>query len=118
MSKEHIHKFKRYRYKNGTSVYFCTNNCHFKIEVAVSLGKECLCNICGEPFVMNEYTIKLAKPHCSNCGKIKVKNPDGTATFQSKSRIGIIAKELAAKPVESLRDRLSQVVTMERDEDL
>lgn len=118
MTNKHYHKFKRHKYKNGTLVYFCTMNCDYKIEVGVSLGKECLCNICGNPFTMDEYTVKLAKPHCRNCGKTRVKNPDGTNAYVDKNRVAVIAADLAFNPVESLRDRMSKVVTLERDEDI
>lgn len=117
---EHIHKLKRHKYKNGTEVYFCTLNCNFKVEVPVALGKLVICNICNEPFTMTEYTIKLARPHCSNCGKQRIKNEDGTVSFVNKSRLGVIAADLADKSVSSLRERLGTVVQMEKrvDEDI
>ena len=70
----HIHKFNRLTYKTtGNSIYFCINDCptNFKIDVKLSLGKTNLCNICGTPFTMNEYSIRQAKPRCMNCVKRK-----------------------------------------------
>ena len=67
---------------------------------------------------MNEYSIKLSKPHCSNCGKIRVKDDNGKVKFVNKGRLEVIAGELASSPVTSLRERLGAVVTMEKDEDI
>lgn len=116
---EHIHKLRRHKYKNGTVVYFCSMDCHFKIERELAIGKRTLCNICGEPFFMNEYSVKLAKPHCTNCGKMRIKNDDGTVQFVDRNRTKVIAEEMAANSVNSLRERLSSVVQMEpKDEDI
>ena len=63
----HVHKLRRHKYSTGNSIYFCTlPDCNFKMDVALSLGKRSLCNLCGNEFIMNEYSIKLAKPHCEN----------------------------------------------------
>lgn len=71
---------------------------------------------------MNEYTIKLAKPHCHNCGKIKVKDPiDGKTKFINKARTEKIAAELASNTTQSLKQRLQSAVVMmekETDEDI
>ena len=68
----HIHRLKRHRYKNGTPVFFCTlDNCNFKIGIEFSLGKSNICWRCGSSFEMNSYSIRLAKPHCPNCHKVK-----------------------------------------------
>ena len=69
---QHIHKFKRLRYKSGNEIFFCTlPDCSQKINPALALGKRSLCWRCGEPFIMNEYSLRLAKPHCENCHKPK-----------------------------------------------
>lgn len=68
----HVHKLRRHRHKSGTAIFFCTlPDCTFKSSVALSLGKRSLCWRCEEPFIMNEYSIRLAKPHCDNCHKPK-----------------------------------------------
>lgn len=120
---EHIHKLKKHKYKNGTTVFFCTNDCTFKVECELAVGKRVLCNICGQPFVMNEASIKMVRPHCSGCGKTLVKLPDGRRSYVDKRRINVIAKDMAESSVDSLKNRLSQasVVQMastERDEDI
>jgi len=116
---DHVHKLRRHAYKNGTKVYFCClPDCNYKVDVGLAIGKRSLCNICGSEFLMNEYSIKLSKPHCSSCGKIRVKDDNGKVKFVNKGRLEVIAGELASSPVTSLRERLGAVVTMEKDEDI
>lgn len=65
---DHIHKLKRHTYKTGHSVYMCIlPDCFFKSEPEFMLGKRVICNRCDEPFLMSQYSLRLAKPHCSNC---------------------------------------------------
>lgn len=117
--RDHLHRLKRTTYASGTKVYFCTNDCSYKIEVAFALGKIVECPICGEDFAMNEYSIKLAKPHCNNCGKMQVKDPDsGKRKFIPKGRKVEAFSELAKAPADSLRGRMSKVVQMPKDEDI
>lgn len=72
MSK-HIHKLKRYVYKNKEAVYFCVNNCKFKVVVGQALGKVVECWKCGNSFEMNNYSIRLDRPRCPNCVEHKNK---------------------------------------------
>lgn len=68
----HVHKLKRIKYKSGNQVFFCAlPDCNYKTNIALALGKRSLCWRCGEGFVMNEYSLRLAKPHCENCHKSK-----------------------------------------------
>jgi hypothetical protein len=68
----HIHKFKRLTYKSGNQIFFCTlPDCSQKINPALALGKRSICWRCEEPFIMTEYSLRLAKPHCENCHKSK-----------------------------------------------
>lgn len=119
--RNHIHKLRRHTYANKTKVYFCINNCTFKVEVPFALGLIVLCNTCGEPFTMNEYSIKLAKPHCNKCGKMKV-NVDGVNKFVPKGRAHQAIAELGESAATSLKERLSKVVALEEppviDEDI
>ena len=118
-SPEHIHKLKKHKYKNGTTVFFCVNDCTFKIECELAVGKRVLCNICNEPFIMNEASVKLARPHCPGCGKRLVKLPDGKRSYVNKNTSRLIAKDMADNKVSDLRTRLSSVVQMEaKDEDI
>jgi len=114
---KHIHKFKKHKYKTGMAVYFCTLDCSFKVEAPFALGKEVLCNICGEPFIMNEYSLKLVRPHCNNCGRKEVKDSDGKKHYISKTNTNILS-EIAASQTDNLKDRLAKVsptVTVEDD---
>lgn len=68
---KHIHKLRRHRYPNGTTVYFCILNCSFKIDPALALGKEVLCNRCDNPFFLDKYALKRSQPYCHDCKKTK-----------------------------------------------
>lgn len=70
----HIHKLKLHKYSTGRKIYFCTlPDCNYKAAPALVVGKRALCNICGEPFILNEYAIRLVKPHCEGCHRSKDK---------------------------------------------
>lgn len=73
---KHNHKVKRLNLSTGNKIYFCVlPDCTFKIKVALSLGKQVICWRCENPFYLNEYSIRLAKPHCENCHKSKISIP-------------------------------------------
>lgn len=111
MTVKHIHKLKKHRYKTGVAIYFCILDCNFKVEAPLALGKEVLCNICGESFIMNEYSLKLSKPHCNNCGKVKIKDSDGKSHFINKRKSDAkILSEIAGENVNDLRSRLTGIV--------
>jgi hypothetical protein len=114
---EHVHKLKRHTFRGGRQVYFCVLDCNFQIDAAFALGKQSICHICGNEFTMNEYSIKLARPHCKNCGKMKVQDPDGAVKFVNKARATEAIAELHEDRVTSLRDRLGKVVVMEPQPD-
>jgi hypothetical protein len=68
----HIHKLKRLKYKSGNTIFFCSlPDCTFKTNIALALGKRSLCWRCGESFIMSEYSLRLAKPHCDSCHRPK-----------------------------------------------
>lgn len=109
----HTHKLKKFKYKNGSAIFFCTlPDCHYKIEAALSLGKEVLCNQCSEPFIMTEYTVRLTRPHCGNCGRREVKTAEGQKFYVNKRSRGVLT-EVAANDVSSLRSRLDSIVKEE-----
>jgi ssDNA-binding Zn-finger/Zn-ribbon topoisomerase 1 len=116
---KHVHKLKRHRYeKTGNSVYFCTlPDCHFKIDVALALGKRAVCNLCGSEFIMNEYTIKLAIPHCDSCSKRKVTGIDGKKHYVRPNTLPIISS-IAEENTEDLRSRLNSATSISSDEDI
>lgn len=83
VKEKHTHKYKRLRYKSGNEIFFCAlPDCNQKINPALALGKRSLCWRCGEPFIMNEYSLRLAKPHCDACHQPKKEkielNSDGS----------------------------------------
>lgn len=67
---------------------------------------------------MNEYSIKLVKPHCQNCGKIKIKDHDGKSRFINKGRPVPAIAELGKSAVNDLKQRLGSVTVIEKDEDI
>lgn len=68
---KHIHKLKRIKYRSGNTSFFCVLDCSFKTSTALALGKKSICWRCNEVFIMNEYSLRLSKPHCENCHKPK-----------------------------------------------
>jgi len=69
---KHVHKLKKIRFKSGNTFFFCTlPDCSFKVNPALALGKRCLCWRCGQDFILDEYSIRLVKPHCRSCHKPK-----------------------------------------------
>lgn len=101
----HIHKFKRHRYKTGNEIFFCTlPDCSIKLALALALGKRTICWRCGESFVMTEYSIRLAKPHCDACHMPK----------SSKGAVDTIEQEIIEhiekQSKMTLADRLTQTI--------
>lgn len=109
---KHIHKLKRLKYKTGNIVFFCAlPDCSFKSNIALSLGKRSLCWRCGESFIMNEYSLRLAKPHCDSCHKPK-KEVDISGINLNVN----LTDEMAPLPL-SLSDRLSQTIKQAKPEE-
>lgn len=122
---DHIHKLKRHRYSSGNIIYFCAlPDCPYKITPPLALGKRAVCWRCGEPFILSDYAIRLAKPHCENCHKPKTFSPD----IETDSNIKILTTTLplAIEPLSGertrdtasdLRSRLSSVLTRAAEEE-
>jgi hypothetical protein len=118
MIQKHVHKLKRHTYKTGNMVYFCTlPDCHFKIDTALALGKRTLCNICDSEFIINEYTTRLARPHCMDCSKQKVRGSNGKNHYVRKNAIPI-TESIAEENLGSLRSRLIVATVVSMDEDI
>ena len=115
----HIHKLKKHKYvKTGNSIFFCIlPDCHYKIEAALALGKETICNHCGETCIMTERMCQLTRPHCSSCGKVKVKNEDGSYGFKKKVATHIL-DNVSLGSVQDLRARLDSAVGVAEDDDI
>jgi len=100
---KHSHKLKRHVYNTGNKVYFCVlPECSYKVDVALSLGKRIICWRCDSPFNQNEYSIRLAKPHCPECQKKKDKKHEVSTNEVSKT--------IAHSEVHDLRSRLSNAI--------
>src|SRR5882762_4608159 len=110
---KHIHKLKRHTHKSGTSVYFCTlPDCSYKVNPALALGKRSICWRCGESFILAEYSLRLAKPHCENCHKPKKEKDD----IMPDKLPGEITDRPMSIPL-NLQDRLKQVTQLQAIEE-
>ncbi len=106
---KHVHKLQKYKYKTGNSVFFCTLNCSYKIEVALSIGKLTLCHICNNQFIMTEAHIKLKRPHCINCGKVKVIDSQTGKSHYITKQNSKISSSVVTEELDDLRDRLNNL---------
>ena len=66
---------------------------------------------------MNEYTIKLAKPHCTNCGKVKIKDGEGNNRYIKKVTNKILAN-VATENTQDLRSRLANATVPDLEDDI
>lgn len=104
-TEKHICKFKRIVYKSGNAVFFCTlPDCNKKINPALALGKRSICWRCGEPFILTEYSLRLAKPHCDACHK-----PKKIETIQYEDNISY-THPIEEPPILTLAERLQQTI--------
>lgn len=106
----HIHKFRRKIYKTGNSVYFCVDDCNYKIGVEFSLGKMTRCNNCDKAFQMNEYSIRAAKPKCMDCIKRKTITKGG---IDANIMVESISKSIAADSITELKNKMDNLIIKE-----
>ncbi len=114
----HTHKLKKINYKSGNSVFFCVLDCGFKISVPLSLGKKSICWRCGEEFIMNEYSLRLTKPHCSSCHKSKSNKNEVSEEdklFGAASGGGKLDELINSL---SLTERLNSITKKEEEEEI
>lgn len=105
IKQKHIHKFKRLKYKSGNMIFFCAlPDCSVKLNPALALGKRSICWRCGESFVMTEYSLRLAKPHCEKCHK-----PKGGVIPYHNIEASTELWPVQAEPL-SLQDRLRNTI--------
>ena len=125
----HVHKFKRLIYKSGNAIFFCAlPDCAQKINISLALGKRSICWRCGEEFIMNEYSLRLAKPHCDNCHKPKkIKLENGSTIsltrtvsdsekYVGQDEVHESTKEEVESYSSSLADRLEQTIKQAQKE--
>lgn len=99
-TQKHTHKLRRHRYKSGNVVYFCAlPDCNYKIATGLALGKRVVCWRCGDEFLMNEYSIRLAKPHCENCHKPKVQEVGESEIMAPELHFPIIQYDIPSEEI-------------------
>jgi hypothetical protein len=80
---KHVHKFRRHRFKTGGTIFFCTlPDCTHKIAPELALGKMCICWKCGREFRLEDYELRLAKPHCKTCHRPKHREDSGITPIE------------------------------------
>ncbi len=118
MIQKHTHKLKKHQYKTGNWIFFCIlPDCNFKIDAALALGKKCLCNQCNAEMTLNDYQLKLKRPHCDACSKRKIKGPDGKNHYIRNYSSPIISS-VAEENLSTLVDRLANITRNTEEEDL
>ena len=99
---KHTHQLKRLKYKSGSVIFFCAlPDCTFKINISLALGKRTICWRCGDTFIMTEYALRLAKPHCVKCHHPK---------NEELLIVGTIVKNEEFMRDITLADRLAQAI--------
>jgi hypothetical protein len=120
---KHIHKLRRHTYKSGNATYFCAMpDCSFKISPPLAIGKRSICWRCERSFILNEYSVRLAKPHCEECHKPKGQViqildldsiSDHVAEFIPSEQPKLQAEEMkqqVSPALQSLKDRLAKAI--------
>lgn len=82
----HIHRYRRINIGRDGKEYWvmqcalpkCT---HYqpmvtKLSCPSLVDKECICNRCGNPFILDRRAIRMEKPCCIGCAKRKKKIAD------------------------------------------
>ena len=76
----HLHRYKRANLsRNGGEylIFRCTKPiCSHYVAVELAEGKLSECNRCGEAFIMDKTSVRLALPHCLSCTKTKINSTD------------------------------------------
>lgn len=116
MTEKHVHKLKRIKYKSGNVSLFCVMpDCSFKINPALALGKRSLCWRCGNEFLLTEYSLRLAKPHCESCHRPKgfvISDPEFPDDIP-KPAVQFVIPKLENT---DLADRLKQITQPDEEE--
>lgn len=75
---KHLHKYKRTNLSTDKLKPYIVFKCiepyctHYMKDKLVE-GKLCLCNRCDKPMIMDKVAMTMAKPHCADCTKSKIK---------------------------------------------
>lgn len=116
---KHIHKIKKHTYRSGNETYFCVDDCSYKVTPALSLGKTVVCWRCNESFKMDDYSLRLVKPHCTSCHKSKGTTIEQARMINSDELNGIAIDFDEPAPNDlglSLTDRLKQITNRTNNE--
>jgi hypothetical protein len=108
-TEKHVHKLKRITYRSGNTTFFCALDCNYKINPALALGKKSICWRCAEEFILNEYSLRLAKPHCEKCHKSKNSKLIGNVEIKGID-FGKESSFSGILPQRSLAERLQQTI--------
>ncbi len=113
----HVHRLKRLKYKSGNTIFFCAlPDCSFKTNISLALGKRSICWRCGEPFIMSDYSLRLAKPHCDACHK-----PKGVSSEEFQDTLitdGIKNLTLAQRLEQTIYQAKQTTPEMENEEEI
>jgi hypothetical protein len=107
--RNHTHKLKLHTFKNGTKVFFCIDDCDYRIARELALGKMTICFRCGNPFQLNQYSLNLVKPHCEDCHLRKSdiqRNKGAVLTAKPVKLVESVMAGTASRIGSSLRARL------------
>ena len=104
--RNHVHKLKLHTFKNGTKAFFCVDDCDYRIDRELALGKMTICFRCGQPFQLNQYSLGLVKPHCEACHVSK----------SSKPRIGQVMNATAVRIENDLKSRMGAITGSDTSE--
>lgn len=116
MAEKHVHKLMKRKYKNSSAFFCILPDCFFKlVDSNLALGKRTICHQCGEEFELNEYSVKLKRPHCSNCGKVKVVI-DGETRYVRRNSGSDIISQLGRESTSDLRKRLDTASNVIEDD--
>ena len=126
--KDHIHRLKKHKYKNGEVIFFCTkDDCSFRINADLSWGKTSECWRCSEPFQMTNESKRQDKPHCENCtgfrseASLRKHEEKKRKKLKEQEVVNPIQKIKVAKVINSpqdLRSRLDRLTNSTRDSSL
>ncbi len=114
MIEKHVHRLRRLKYKTGNAIFFCTlPDCSYKINTNLALGKRSICNRCGQEFLMDEYNLRLAKPHCLACHVSKDGNQGRFDITADDIKKAVVLDAVDSLPQQglSLAQRLQQIVS-------
>lgn len=83
----HVHKYMGVKFppkngaKKGYEILKCMHpDCNHFIPRPLGIGKRSICWVCEKAFVIDAYSIRLKKPHCTTCSRF----PEGVGRHGKK----------------------------------